>query len=61
MFPSLESLPDLPRLVTVAMTQLASGGLRAWLSKGSILWPVFHIIKVNGELSIKLKNHKKIQ
>jgi len=34
--PSFESLPDLPCIVTVAKTWLASGGFRAWLSEGSI-------------------------
>ncbi len=35
-FPSLESLPDLPRLVTVAKPRLVCGDFQAWLSEGSI-------------------------
>ncbi len=36
MFPSLESLPDLPRLVTVAKPRLVYSDFQAWLSEGSI-------------------------
>ncbi len=36
MFPSLESLPDLPRLVTVAKPRLVCSDFQAWLSEGSI-------------------------
>ncbi len=58
MFPSLESLPDLPRLVMVAKPRLVCSDFQAWLSEGSIIkslyiivWPIGYSSTLGGTLN----------